>query len=567
MSIPPELLERFRVTSLERVGRIESTWNRLVHARSDDDDRVVDLLLREVHTLKGDAAVSGSRDVQRLCQKIEDLLTVVQGPRFEVSDDVDMLVTMAIQFLGMLLRVRSGPLTGLDLDGFVRQVDDVLRESRTLPFAQRRLRRTTGDGAGTETALDRIAESTRRRLAIAATTVFLEYLSARRPVTRSRLRSAWTTLRDELARVETVELAPVFERHAAAARELALGIGKRIDIEIAIAGVRIEPRTADAVDIAVLHLVRNAIDHGIEAPAARVAAGKSEAGRVRITVAPRDANIEIVVADDGAGIDFTAVRHAAVDGGLLDPTHAADERALLELVYRPGLSTKSAVTELSGRGVGMDAARSAIARVGGQIRIATSARGTTVTVTVPALVRQLHAYQFLAPGGAVSLAVSARWSAGIEAIPDAGAIHPLDAFELFTDSRQTNVQPPGMPGVPKTLSIRLRWGFLEVSLLCGLHRAAPGHRGADLRDARRSSGGDRDDRRAGDAAATPRAGERARDAARGAERPVTQDGLAAVVPRARSATNRPTARIRTSRSSGLSRYSSAPIPSTACSVL
>jgi len=125
------------------------------------------------------------------------------------------------------------------------------------------------------------------------------------------------------------------------------------------------------------------------------------------------------------------------------------------------LSTKTRATELSGRGVGMDAVKTAIERVGGKIRIVTSSAGTTVAITVRALVRHLNAYQFLAPGAAVSLAVSARWTPAIELSRAADSIDPLHAIQLFGKTRQTAV---GMTMPLRHLSIRLRWGFLEVSL-------------------------------------------------------------------------------------------------------
>ncbi len=457
--IPPELLERFRLASLDRVGRIETMWNRLIAVR-EDREGLIPMMLREVHTLKGDSSVAGARDLQRLCQKLEDLLEAIHEPQLEMSDDLEVVVTMAIQFLGMLLRVRQGAMSGIDLDGFVRQVEDVLRETRTLPLAQRRLKRTTLRDAA-DAPIDHLSELTRERLAIAATTVFLEYLSARGTTSRARLRGAWSTLRDELGRTQAAELAPLFERHVASAHELAASVGKRIAIEVAVADVRIEPRVADAVDIALLHVIRNAIDHGIESPAERVRAGKPEHGIVRVRVVPREADVEIAIEDDGRGIDFAAIRRIAIANSLIEPARADDEAALLELIYAPGFSTKQHVTDLSGRGVGMDAVKSAISRAGGRIRIATSRRGTAVVLTVPALVRHMHAYQFLSPSATVSLAVSARWSPAIEPTPSSDAVDPLAAIELVVGGRQTSIEPPVRE---RALSLRLRWGFLEAVL-------------------------------------------------------------------------------------------------------
>jgi len=157
------------------------------------------------------------------------------------------------------------------------------------------------------------------------------------------------------------------------------------------------------------------------------------------------------------------VRAKAIERGVLTAEQAAGatEADLIELVFQPGFSTKAAVTELSGRGVGMDAVRSALSRVGGSVRLKTRPTGTTVTLTLPAPLRHIPVYHFLAPGGSVALAVLARWTPSMDPMPPPEAIDPLHTIQLFGSSRQTSVQPP-MP--IRDLGLRLRWGFLEVSL-------------------------------------------------------------------------------------------------------
>jgi two-component system chemotaxis sensor kinase CheA len=263
--------------------------------------------------------------------------------------------------------------------------------------------------------------------------------------------------------MQFTELAPLLEYHAQAAAELASSVGKRLSLQLERSNACIDPRVAEAIDIAVVHVMRNAVDHGIEAPAERAAAGKPENGMLRVRAVESGGTIEISIEDDGRGIDLAAVRQKAVERGLLAAERAASatEAALIELVFQPGFSTKSAVTDLSGRGVGMDAVRSALARVGGSVRIKTKPTGTTVMLTVPAPQRHIPVYHFLAPGGSVALAVLARWTPSMDPMPQPDAIDPLHTIQLFGSSRQTSVQPP-MP--MRDLGLRLRWGFLEVSL-------------------------------------------------------------------------------------------------------
>lgn len=463
MLVAEELFDRFRTLSFERVRRVEGAWNRVVQD-AEGDPGLVGEMLREIHTLKGDAAILGANEILKLCQKLEDLLQLTEELNGSVSEDLELVVTMAMQFLGMLLRMKHGaPMTGLDLDGFVRQCDDVLRETRTLMSQPTRMRRPSGR-TNPDAPIDRVAEQTRQRLAFAATNVFLEYMAARGQSSRARLRGVWNTLRQELSRMQVTELGALLDRHGKSTRELATSLGKRVTIDIDVRNVVVEPRIAEAIDIAVLHLVRNAVDHGVEIPADRARVGKPLEGMIRVRSAPAaNGNIDIIVEDDGRGIDRVGVHKLALERGVLAAGELDDSR-ILDAIFEPGFSTKSTVTAISGRGVGLDAVKSSLVRVGGSVRVTSGRTGTAFTLTVPAPVRHIHAYQFLGPGGQVSLAVSARWTPTIEDTPSPDVIDPLATIQVFGASRQTSVQSPAPV---RDLCMRLRWGFLEVALRTG----------------------------------------------------------------------------------------------------
>ncbi len=435
--LPEGILIRFRTLSLERISRVEATWNSLAHGVHDP--AAVRELSRDLHTLKGDSRMVGFDEIHVLAHKLEELFAVAAHLEYRVSDDVEFVVTMAIQFLGMMLRKKSSnAMTGIDLDGFVRQVDEVLRETRTVPSTPRMT--MISKSAGPESSTDRLSEATRHRLAIAGTNAFLEYLSARSTASRTRLRGVWSTVRDELSSMQSVSLASVLEPQTAAAQALVQQLGKLAEIEVDASGVRVDSRVAEAIGLAIVHLIRNAADHGIELPTARVAAGKSAHGVIQIRASEQAGALTVTVTDDGAGIDVEAVRARAIDRGLV--TRARSETLgrseILEYVLQPGFSTRDAVSELSGRGVGLDAVKTAVMRVGGDIRIASEpGRGATFTLSLPVLQRQLRAYQFLAPGGTVALGFSARWTPSVEEAPVPDALDPVSAIQLTGSSRQT----------------------------------------------------------------------------------------------------------------------------------
>src|SRR5690606_4859984 len=122
-SLPEGIITRFRQLSLERIARVESVWNALVQGAEDEE--AVRAASRDLHTLKGDARIVGFDEVHVLSHKLEELLAVASQVNYRVSDDFDLVVTMATQFVGMLLRKKSGGASGIDVEGFVRQVDDV----------------------------------------------------------------------------------------------------------------------------------------------------------------------------------------------------------------------------------------------------------------------------------------------------------------------------------------------------------------------------------------------------------------------------------------------------------
>jgi two-component system chemotaxis sensor kinase CheA len=194
-------------------------------------------------------------------------------------------------------------------------------------------------------------------------------------------------LHRSVSAVRMVPLAPTLRRLPRMAREIAEGLGKRVDFVVTGEGLEVDKQIADGLFEPLLHLVRNAIDHGIEDAATRQAAGKPEQGRVSLA-ARRDGDaILVTLEDDGAGIDPGRIRAVAVARGLVGEEAAAQlsDAAALRLIFAPGFSTAAQVTEVSGRGVGMDAVQAAVERLRGTIDIASEpGKGTCFRLRLPA---------------------------------------------------------------------------------------------------------------------------------------------------------------------------------------
>ncbi len=132
------------------------------------------------------------------------------------------------------------------------------------------------------------------------------------------------------------------------------------------------------------HIIRNAVDHGLEAPEGRRAAGKAATGCVRLTAAHRSGRVLIEVSDDGAGINRSKVKQIAIEKGLIPADAVLEDSDIDKLLFLPGFSTAAKVTDLSGRGVGMDVVRSAIQSLGGRVNISsTPGKGTSISISLP----------------------------------------------------------------------------------------------------------------------------------------------------------------------------------------
>lgn len=186
--------------------------------------------------------------------------------------------------------------------------------------------------------------------------------------------------------LRTAPLLRVLDSLPRVAREVAGARGRRVEVALSGAELELDRSILDRLNDPLVHLVRNAVDHGIETPEERRAAGKPEAGQVTIEARREKDLVRITVADDGRGIDLDAVRGRAVEQGLVHSDLAEDlpPDEIAALVFRPGLSTAREVSAVSGRGVGMDAVKATIESLGGRVELESEPRlGTTTSLVVP----------------------------------------------------------------------------------------------------------------------------------------------------------------------------------------
>ncbi|MEE9281348.1 MAG: ATP-binding protein [Myxococcota bacterium] len=196
-------------------------------------------------------------------------------------------------------------------------------------------------------------------------------------------------LRRRALDIRTTSVRRLLQRLPRTASDLARELGKRVKVELAGEEVEVDRAILDHLDEPLLHLVRNAVDHGIEPPEERERKGKPPVGTIRLSAAQASGRLHVTVEEDGRGIDLEKVRQRAVERGLLAEMVAEDlsPERICELVFEPGISTRDEVTEVSGRGVGMDAVKRTVESLGGSVTLVNRpGAGTLTEIELPAMV-------------------------------------------------------------------------------------------------------------------------------------------------------------------------------------
>jgi two-component system chemotaxis sensor kinase CheA len=199
-----------------------------------------------------------------------------------------------------------------------------------------------------------------------------------------QIRGGFLVVQDELINLRMVALGPTLQRAARAGRAAARASSKDIDFEIVGSELRLDKLLADTIADPLIHLVRNAVDHGIENAEARAQAGKKKRGTIRIEGVSEGSQSRVRVTDDGRGIDPQRISEAATNLGILESGSALDFERSLRLIFRPGFTTVDSVSDVSGRGVGLDVVESAVEQVGGELRVSSKpGGGTTFEIRLP----------------------------------------------------------------------------------------------------------------------------------------------------------------------------------------
>ncbi|WP_353439636.1 chemotaxis protein CheA [Polynucleobacter sp. UK-FUSCHL-C3] len=200
-----------------------------------------------------------------------------------------------------------------------------------------------------------------------------------------RIDSVTLELQERMMKTRMQPISQVWTKFPRLVRDIAQETGKRVELIQIGAETELDRTLLEGIRDPLVHIIRNSVDHGIESPSERAAKGKPEQGTVKLRSFHENGHVVIEIADDGAGINVPLVAKKAVEKGLVTPERVSKltEREIIDFIYLPGFSTKDQITNLSGRGVGMDVVRTNIQGIGGNVDIATSGQGTRLRLSIP----------------------------------------------------------------------------------------------------------------------------------------------------------------------------------------
>ncbi len=535
--VKARLLATFRAEADEHIRAITAHLTALERGlfSPTETGAALEATFREVHTLKGAARSVSLKDIEAVCQAIESVLGRVTRGQLPFSRALLNRLQEAVDGAARLLagsETHERPHAVQDIVCDLERAA-AARDSETPGSAQLQIPRAELPAAPVAAALPatdtvRVATARLDALLLQAEDLLLFKLAAAERVRRTRAlvealarwqttangerpaghtngggrqaetraleahaRETLTHLRadertitatvdgllDELRRLRMTPASSILDVFPRMVRELAKERDKDVEWTAEGAHLEIDRRVLESMKDPLIHLVRNAVDHGIEPPHSRVQAGKAPRGRVAMTIASLEGNrIEIRVDDDGRGIDVAQVRAAAVRTHLLSEEEARGlgEYEALDLTYRSGLSTSPIITEVSGHGLGLAIVKERVSQLGGEIRLETKVgSGTTVRMILPAsiatfrgLLVESGGQPFLLPTEAVERTIRVAADT-IESVQGHEAIrwneYPLSVSRL---SGLLGFAPEGPPAVDgKQLCVVVRSGEERLGLL------------------------------------------------------------------------------------------------------
>jgi two-component system, chemotaxis family, sensor kinase CheA len=432
-----ELLNDFLIETSEQLEAVSSQL--VLFERNPSDAQLIASIFRLVHTIKGTCGFLGLNRLQRLAHAAEGLIGRIRDGEPGTKETVSLTLASfdRIRLILSEIERNSAEPEGDDADLIFLLEDEAplaaepqqeLAESAEAQIGEAAVR--SGEGAvdlGSRNATVRVAVGALERIMTLVSELVLtrnqllevargrEEEAIKAPL--QRLSALTSDLQDGVMRARMQPIGRLFANLPRLVRDLSRDLGKKIDLATIGSDTELDRQLIELIRDPLTHMIRNAADHGLETPEERRAAGKPETGVISIAASHEAGHITIVISDDGRGIDVERIRRKAEALGLADASELAAMSGyeVCRFVFAPGFSTAEKVTNVSGRGVGMDVVRDNVESIGGTVSLSTVAgQGTVFTLKIPltlaiapALIVEVRGHRFALPQHAVVEAVSA----------------------------------------------------------------------------------------------------------------------------------------------------------------
>jgi len=399
-----DIVSEFLIESHENLGRMEHEL--LALETTPSDPATLASIFRTVHTIKGTCGFLGFTKLEKVAHVGENLLSLLRDEELEYSRAIaEGLLAMVDVIKDMLARIEASKSDGNDDHApLIARLSSLARGETPAPPVPVPVPVPVPDPVPVPTpAAPSISESSVRvdvALLDKLMNLVGELVLARNQVlqfagsqtsstflaTVQRLNLITTDLQEGVMKTRMQPIGNIFAKFPRMVRDLASACGKDIRLDMDGEETELDRTLIEAIKDPLTHLVRNAVDHGVEDPVTRRSRGKPTQAVLSLRAYHAGGQVNIEITDDGNGIDCEKIRDKAVARGILSPQQArrAGERELIGLIFAPGFSTAAQVTSVSGRGVGMDVVKTNIERIGGTVDVETApGKGTTFRVKIP----------------------------------------------------------------------------------------------------------------------------------------------------------------------------------------
>ncbi len=416
----PELAGMFIADATDHLGTIEATILKL--EKSPTDLKLVNDIFRPFHTVKGNAGVLGISSIEEFAHKVETLLDLARSGKHAIGPAEIELVLKTVDLLKLIIdelpaRAAGQPVTDTSARRreLMARVDELIAgttppPSRPAGFSSPpppnsppssspssageidRGRATTREEQSTvkvdtkklDNLVDMVGELVIAQAILAEDPAIAGAADDRLTRRLAHVRRITSDLQRDTMAMRMVPIRQTFQKMSRLARDLARKFDKPCTLTLSGEDTELDRKVVEHLTDPLMHMVRNAIDHGIESSLERQAAGKPTSAELRLRAFHRAGFIVVEIADDGSGLDTEKILAKAVGLGIVPQGAELSAEEIHQLIFQPGFSTASHVTELSGRGVGMDVVRRNIEALRGRIDIQTArGKGTTFSIQLP----------------------------------------------------------------------------------------------------------------------------------------------------------------------------------------